>query len=45
MLVRHFGTPRLEDKLRITVATPEQSARLLAALREILPTPMWLDPR
>lgn len=39
VLVRHFGAPRLEDKLRITVGTPEDNARLLAALRDILPTP------
>jgi histidinol-phosphate aminotransferase len=32
ILVRHFATPRLEDKLRITVGTPQQNARLLEVL-------------
>ncbi len=35
VLVRHFAKPRTADYLRITVGTPPQSARLLAALREI----------
>jgi histidinol-phosphate aminotransferase len=35
VLVRHFNKPRIADYLRITVGTPQQSARLLAALREI----------
>jgi len=34
--VRYFEYPRLEDKLRITVGTPEQDDKLLAALKEIL---------
>src|SRR5690606_23447 len=34
LLVRYFGDdPRLADKLRITVGTPEQNERLLAAMR------------
>jgi len=35
VLVRHFAKPRISDYLRITVGTPAESARLLAALREI----------
>jgi histidinol-phosphate aminotransferase len=34
--VRYFAYPRLEDKLRITVGTPEQDDQLLAALKDIL---------
>jgi histidinol-phosphate aminotransferase len=34
--VRYFDLPGLEDKLRITVGTPEQNKILVAALREIL---------
>lgn len=34
--VRFFDTPRLNDKLRITVGTPEQNDRLLSALKQIL---------
>jgi len=36
--VRYFANPRLEDKLRITVGTPEQDDKLLAALKDILAT-------
>src|SRR5579863_9764419 len=36
VLVRHFAKARTADYLRITVGTPEHSARLLAALREIV---------
>ena len=36
VLVRHFAKPRTADYLRITVGTPAQSARLLAALADIL---------
>ncbi|HEU5074599.1 MAG TPA: histidinol-phosphate transaminase [Polyangiaceae bacterium] len=36
ILVRHFDAPRLRDKLRITVGTPEQNAALLLALRELV---------
>ena len=36
VIVRHFAGPRTADYLRITVGTPEQIARLLAALGEIL---------
>ena len=35
VLVRHFAKPRTADYLRITIGTPADSARLLAALREI----------
>jgi histidinol-phosphate aminotransferase len=34
--VRYFEYPRLDDKLRITVGTPEQDDKLLASLKEIL---------
>jgi histidinol-phosphate aminotransferase len=34
--VRYFNLPGIADKLRITVGTPEQNDRLLAALRDIL---------
>lgn len=34
--VRYFALPYLEDKLRITVGTPQQNDRLLMALQEIL---------
>jgi histidinol-phosphate aminotransferase len=33
--VRYFSYPRLEDKLRISVGTPEQDDKLLAALKDI----------
>lgn len=36
ILVRHFAAPGLDHRLRITVGTPEQNARLLAALAELL---------
>jgi len=36
VLVRRFAAPRIADHLRITVGTPEQVERLLAALGEIL---------
>ncbi len=36
VLVRHFAKPRTADFLRITVGTSADSARLLAALREIV---------
>jgi histidinol-phosphate aminotransferase len=36
VLVRHFAKPRTADYLRITVGTPADSARLLAALRSIV---------
>jgi len=34
--IRYFAHPGLEDKLRITVGTPEQNDKLLAALQGIL---------
>jgi len=34
--VRWFDTPRLRDKLRITIGTPDENDALLIALREIL---------
>ena len=36
VLVRRFAKPRTQDYLRITVGTPEETARLLAALAEIV---------
>ena len=36
ILVRYFDAPRLRDKLRITIGTPEQNARLVAALTALL---------
>ncbi|UCD49549.1 MAG: histidinol-phosphate transaminase [Phycisphaerales bacterium] len=36
IFVRYFNVPGLDDKLRISVGTPEQNERLLAALQEIL---------
>jgi histidinol-phosphate aminotransferase len=35
LLVRYFNAPRLDDKLRITVGTPEQVDKLLNAIDEI----------
>jgi histidinol-phosphate aminotransferase len=36
VLVRYFAEPRLLDKLRITIGTPEENERLLRGLRELL---------
>jgi histidinol-phosphate aminotransferase len=36
VLVRRFDTPRTKDFLRITVGTAEQTAKLVAALKDIL---------
>lgn len=36
ILVRYFQQPRLADKLRITVGTPEQNAALLRELKAII---------
>jgi histidinol-phosphate aminotransferase len=36
VLVRHFNAPRIEDFLRITIGTAEQTEKLVAALKEIL---------
>jgi histidinol-phosphate aminotransferase len=36
IIVRHFRLPRIEDFLRITIGTDEQSGELVAALKEIL---------
>lgn len=36
VLVRYFDKPRINDRLRITVGTPEEMDALLKALREIL---------
>ena len=35
-MVRYFDAARLADKLRITVGTPQQNARLAAALGVLL---------
>ena len=37
ILIRHFNTPRIDNWLRITIGTPEQMQRFLAALDGILP--------
>jgi histidinol-phosphate aminotransferase len=34
--VRYFNYPKLKDKLRITIGTPEQNDKLISALSEIL---------
>ena len=36
ILVRYLDAPRLDDRLRISVGTPEQNQRLIAALEEAL---------
>ncbi len=36
VLVRHFNAPRIEDYLRITIGTAEQTDKLVAALQNIL---------
>ena len=36
IIVRHFKLPRIEDFLRITIGTDEQSGELVATLKEIL---------
>ncbi|MCB1685229.1 MAG: aminotransferase class I/II-fold pyridoxal phosphate-dependent enzyme, partial [Pseudomonadales bacterium] len=40
ILVRHFNTPLLEDKLRITVGTEAQNAQLMATLNNLLDAAM-----
>jgi len=37
ILVRYFNSPAIEDKLRITVGTPQQNDALIAALKELIP--------
>ncbi|HTV47622.1 MAG TPA: histidinol-phosphate transaminase [Phycisphaerae bacterium] len=39
ILVRWFNLPRLTDKLRITIGTPEQNRALLTAIRELVAQP------
>ena len=36
VLVRHFAKPRISDFLRITIGTPEECDRLVAAIEEIV---------
>ncbi len=36
ILIRYFSSPRVDDKVRITVGTPQQNDALLAALKEIV---------
>jgi histidinol-phosphate aminotransferase len=36
ILVRHFRLPRIEDHLRITIGLPEDMAKLVGCLREIV---------
>lgn len=35
IFTRHFGAPRLRDYLRLTIGTPEQNERVIAAFRAI----------
>jgi histidinol-phosphate aminotransferase len=41
VLVRHFKQDRIEQYLRISIGTPDQCAKLLGALGEVL---MGCDP-
>jgi histidinol-phosphate/aromatic aminotransferase/cobyric acid decarboxylase-like protein len=43
ILVRYFKQPRLADKLRITVGTPEQNETLIKVLGEVLTSVMPKD--
>jgi histidinol-phosphate aminotransferase len=36
IFIRYFNQPRLADKLRITVGTPEQNETLIQVLDEVL---------
>lgn len=36
LLVRYFNQPRIDNFLRITVGTPEQNARLIAVLQQLI---------
>lgn len=36
ILVRFFPTPRLKDKLRITIGTAEQNEKLIASIRQLI---------
>ncbi|WP_293599866.1 aminotransferase class I/II-fold pyridoxal phosphate-dependent enzyme, partial [Polynucleobacter sp. 35-46-11] len=36
IIVRHFKSPRIEEFLRITIGTDEQTNELITALKEIL---------
>jgi histidinol-phosphate aminotransferase len=36
IIVRHFKSPRIEEFLRITIGTDDQTNELIAALKEIL---------
>ena len=36
VLVRYFDKPRISDRLRVTIGTPEEMEILLATVREIL---------
>jgi histidinol-phosphate aminotransferase len=36
IFVRYFVLPGLEDKLRITIGTPQQNDKLLSAFKEII---------
>jgi histidinol-phosphate aminotransferase len=36
IIVRHFKSPRIEEFLRITIGTDEQTNELISALKEIL---------
>ena len=36
VLIRYWTLPRISDKIRITIGTPEQNSRLLAELKSLL---------
>ncbi len=36
IMIRYFNQPGLDDKLRITVGTPEQNARLVRTIAAVL---------
>jgi histidinol-phosphate aminotransferase len=44
IIVRHFRQPRIEQFLRITIGTDEQSDLLVSALKEILGAPAAVPP-
>ncbi len=37
ILIRYFSSPRVDDKVRITVGTPQQNDALIVALEELVP--------
>ncbi|EGL14913.1 hypothetical protein HMPREF9413_1897 [Paenibacillus sp. HGF7] len=39
MYIRHFDSPLLEDKIRISIGTEEENLKLLTLLKELLNRP------